>query len=348
MSVPFRGYLHLLRLPVYWSPRLWQHLHLILTGLHPSSFFVQQNRRTFSPQSFRECRTLAGFIRTVNPDVIHFDTAKARALGLLPFLYSRFRNRVIITIHDPLPHSGEFNWRNILVRKGFFPLAARFVFYSDFSENLFRKAFPAYSRKTTAISMHPYSFYRSYRKGSQPERTSILFFGRISPYKGVDILLKAIPKVLEKYPRENFVIAGAKGESYEPDRELVAACGTNLDMRLRHIQNDDLVEMITEAKMVVCPYRDATQSGVLMTAYALNTGVVASNVGAFPEYVKEGENGLMYESGDADALASAIIESLDQGRYESWSSRLSLNGQAGGWQNETARLLKVYKSALEK
>jgi glycosyltransferase involved in cell wall biosynthesis len=53
------------------------------------------------------------------------------------------------------------------------------------------------------------------------------------------------------------------------------------------------MELIRKAKFIVCPYRDATQSGVLMTAMAMHKCVVATNVGSFPEYIQDDYNGLL-------------------------------------------------------
>lgn len=311
-----------------------------LASIH---FFVQKNPKTFSYGMYRDCRELSRYIHAVSPGIIHFDTAKARALGLLPALYARYRRKVFITIHDPLPHSGEFNWRNVLVKKGFFPLAARFIFYSQFSETIFRQVYPQYSKKTAVVGMHPYSFYRNYLPPAPVERKTILFFGRISPYKGVDIFLKAIPLVLQQFPAERFVIAGAKGESYSLDASNVKAAGNQLELLLHHIPNDKLVELAAGAKLVVCPYRDATQSGVLMTAFACSTGVIASDVGAFPEFIDPAKNGMLCKADDAEALAKAIIESLQSGSWRTWSDQLKNAGAENEWLQETVNFEKIYK-----
>lgn len=308
-------------------------------------FFVQHNRRTFSWETYRECRVLAKHIQQVRPDSIHFDTAKARALGLLPLLYQQYRNRVFITIHDPVPHTGEFNWRNMLVQKGFYPLAAGFLFYSTFSRSLFARHYGRYAGQTTVLGMHRYHFYRNYITSLPTQRDTIVFFGRISPYKGIDILLGAIPLVVQQYPEARFVIAGGGGAGYQLPAELVEACGANLELRLRHIGNEELVKLVAAARFVVCPYRDATQSGVLMTAFACHTGVIASAVGAFPEYIQEGVNGSLYAPNTPVELAAAICRSLASGIYADWTSNLARE-TANGWKEEADRITGFYHKQL--
>jgi glycosyltransferase involved in cell wall biosynthesis len=312
-------------------------------GTASVQFFVQQNPKTFSLESFRNCRDLSKYINSVQPDFIHFDTAKARALGLLPFLYRKFRDRVVITIHDPVPHSGEFNWRNFFVTKGFYPLAARFIFYSNFSQELFKSAFPAYGKRADVVKMHPLSFHRKLRPEQDVEKSTVLFFGRISPYKGVDIFLKAIPMVLKRFPEQKFVIAGSKTASFELDATHITEAGNKLQLILNHLSNEQLVELVDNAKFVVCPYLDATQSGVLMTTFAYHTGVIASEVGAFPEFIKPGVNGELCNPGDAEELASAIIQALKEKQYIRWTENLKKYSSTNEWLNETERIHKIYK-----
>jgi glycosyltransferase involved in cell wall biosynthesis len=60
----------------------------------------------------------------------------------------------------------------------------------------------------------------------------------------------------------------------------------------------------------VCPYVDATQSGVVMTAYAFDRPVVATRVGGLPEYVHDGQTGLLVAERDPVALAAALVSVL--------------------------------------
>jgi len=63
---------------------------------------------------------------------------------------------------------------------------------------------------------------------------------------------------------------------------------------------------VRDAAVVVCPYRDASQSGVVLSAYAFQVPVVATTAGGLPEYVFPGKTGLLVPPGDASALVVAI------------------------------------------
>ena len=142
-----------------------------------------------------------------------------------------------------------------------------------------------------------------------------MFFGRLSYYKGIDILLNAIPLVLEKYPEEKFVIAGKPSFGYEVDNNVINKFPNNFKVITSFLNNNDLVKLIEESKFVICPYRDATQSGVLMTAFAAKKMVIATNVGSFPEFIINDVNGLL-SMPDSKSLAEKIILALDNGYYK--------------------------------
>jgi glycosyltransferase involved in cell wall biosynthesis len=74
----------------------------------------------------------------------------------------------------------------------------------------------------------------------------------------------------------------------------------------RLLSEQEVAQLLASATVVVLPYTDATQSGVLAAAYALGTPVVATTVGSFPEFVRDGVSGLLVPPNDPEALAGAI------------------------------------------
>lgn len=63
---------------------------------------------------------------------------------------------------------------------------------------------------------------------------------------------------------------------------------------------------------MVCPYTDATQSGVIMSAFAFSKPVIATNVGGLPEMVRHQQYGMIIKEKDVDALADSIISLWNQ------------------------------------
>lgn len=145
-------------------------------------------------------------------------------------------------------------------------------------------------------------------KDEAKENKNVLFFGRISPYKGVEYLLEAMNEVHKVIPDAQLTIAGG-GKIYfnvEKYEKLDYVKLIN-----RYIGMEELADLLHKSYIVVCPYTDATQSGVVMTAFALNKPVIASNVGGMSESVHDGVNGLLVAPKDVNALSNAIISVLN-------------------------------------
>jgi glycosyltransferase involved in cell wall biosynthesis len=151
----------------------------------------------------------------------------------------------------------------------------------------------------------PFSFYRNFTKFSSVSQTNITFFGRLSYYKGIDLFLNSISEVNNKYPQQQYIVAG-KRHSYNIDDKFFKL--KNINFIEKHLSNEELVKLVMSSSLIVCPYIEATQSGVVMTAYALNKPVLVTNVGGLPEYVIEG-TGFVCEP-EIDSLVNAISEFL--------------------------------------
>jgi glycosyltransferase involved in cell wall biosynthesis len=134
------------------------------------------------------------------------------------------------------------------------------------------------------------------------ENDYVLFFGLISPYKGLDILAEAI-KLLEKEQfKYKYVIAGYGDiENIEQIRALDSVKIIN-----RHIKNNEITDLIKNARVIVCPYKSASQSGILMTVFLFNKPVIATKVGAFGEVISNDHNGILINPNSPDELAFAI------------------------------------------
>lgn len=135
----------------------------------------------------------------------------------------------------------------------------------------------------------------------------VLFYGRFSPYKGIEYLCKAMEIVHEKWPKANLVIAGS-GSLYF-DWNLYED-KTYMRLINRYLSLTEIVSLISESRIVVCPYTDATQSGVVTNAFSMSKPVIATRVGGLPDMVENEETGLIVEPGNEKELAFAIIRLL--------------------------------------
>ncbi|HAN65588.1 MAG TPA: glycosyl transferase family 1 [Chitinophagaceae bacterium] len=320
----------------------WALFEPYFEGVASVKFVVHNKKQSLSWHSLKRAWQLGRYLKKLKADIFHFDTISPRALGLYPYLLGR---KVIITLHDPVPHAGEDNWREDVPIIAFFRLAKAFVFYSEFAANEFKKHYNKIKVPVHTIRMQPLSFTKYFIKGARPEPETILFFGRVSYYKGIDILMQAIPKVLAQFPDERFVIAGKPVFGYEIDMTPVKGFEKNVQVISRFLTTDEMVQLIRDAKFVVCPYREATQSGVIMTSYAVGKPVVGTTVGSFAEYIQDGVNGILSAPGP-DALADAMIKALSNKRYLELEKNVDGNyNEDIGSQNGKV-LLKAYSQAL--
>ena len=279
-------------------------------GLASIHFVVHKSAHALSPSSFLVCAKLFQLVNRIKPKIIHFDTVSVRSIGMLAFAN---RYKIAITVHDPVSHSGEHSWKTNFARWLFYMKARHFFFYSTFAENQFRHHYPRVVCKSSLLHFQPFSFIRTFQPLLTYRSDYILFFGRMSPYKGIDILLDAIPMVLTKYPSAKFILAGST-EHLICNHETLTRHAGSVRFLPHYLSPSSLATLISQAQFIVCPYRDATQSGVLMTAFAFGKTVIASNVGAFPEYIRDNHDGLLIEP-NATQLASAISKALSGNYY---------------------------------
>jgi glycosyltransferase involved in cell wall biosynthesis len=136
----------------------------------------------------------------------------------------------------------------------------------------------------------------------------VLMFGLMRPYKGIDVLLDAWRGGSDEAPIEDaeLWIAGMPKMDISA---LRAGAPPNVRFDPRFIGDDELPAYFERADLVVLPYLQADQSGVLFTALAFGKPLLLSDVGGFPELASTGAARLV-PAGDARALGGALRELL--------------------------------------
>ena len=148
---------------------------------------------------------LAKMIDEINPDVVHvvgwIDTNQC-------FLY-RFRKRMVLTVHDPFPHTGEQSFRREFFRKLSMRLVPKFVLLSDCQKQDFVTAYHLRPSQVYVNKLGTYDCILRYPvKRMVNGKRYVLFCGRISPYKGIEYLLEAMKKLHDVYPDVELIVAG--------------------------------------------------------------------------------------------------------------------------------------------
>lgn len=249
-------------------------------------------------------------INKINPDIIHLENVSPSLIGLLPKIVHR---KIVLNIHDPEPHSGEESWKTKLIRHLYFPRVNQFILFSDYC----KKRFIQVSKPKGKVSTTRLVTYNSYLE-FKPKPINlnidfakdyvILFYGRISKYKGIEILLGAFEMINSKYPNVKLIIAGKSNYNYFISESLINKIDYSLFIIDRYITNEEVSYLMQKSSVLVCPYKDATQSGVIMTAFSFGLPVVASKVGGLPEYIQENNNGVLLSLNNVENLTEVLID----------------------------------------
>ncbi len=235
----------------------------------------------------------------INPDIIHI----TYNLQYPEFIYYIFRKKIVLTVHDPFTHSGENVLRERIYRKVAFKLLNNFIILNRSQKQLFIEQNNLFKKNIFESRLGVYSFLNEFEMNEAVENEYILFFGRISPYKGIEYLLPAMKKVHDLFPKTKLIIAGSGNFHFEINEYI------NTDyIRFinRYITVNELTGLIKNSLFVICPYTDATQSGVVMSAFTFCKPVIATNVGGLSEYVENNITGLLIQPKSEMAIYESI------------------------------------------
>jgi len=147
--------------------------------------------------------------------------------------------------------------------------------------------------------------------GIPSDAPAILFFGYIRKYKGLDILLRAMPTVLQQLPELRLIVSGEFYDDEQEYRALITELeipARNLVLATDYIPNAEVSKYFSAANVAVLPYRSATQSGIVQIAYNFDTPVIATDVGGLAEVVINGKSGLIAREATAEAVAEKVID----------------------------------------
>ncbi|EDX87622.1 glycosyl transferase, group 1 family protein [Synechococcus sp. PCC 7335] len=272
------------------------------------------------PRNLLSMQVLMRMLREVKPDVLHVQ--EINDVWYLMALLLKKMPPLITTIHDVLPHPGDRDtvFASQLTRRIAFYRSQRLIVHTQSLKQVLIEKFRIEDNR---IDVLPHgelgSLYRKRAGAVSPreqhpntppakEPYTLIFFGRIWPYKGLRYLLETLPAVIEKIPKVKLIIAG-RGESlsnYFPD----GYDDEHLEVFNDFIEDEDVVRLFQRATVTVLPYIESSQSGVAAISYGMGTPVIASNVGGLSEIVHHQKDGFLVPPRDSQALADTIIQLL--------------------------------------
>ena len=240
-------------------------------------------------------RRLLSRINALEPDVVHVQWLPRPELDRR--WVRRLRTPSVLTAHDVMPRRARARavWPGLL---GWF---GRVVVHSQ-------RAVEELGELGVEARRIPHPVFLAPRELRPPSGKTLLFFGLLREYKGLDVLVRALPEM----PEARLVVAGDPLDPVEPIRALASELGVadRIEWYLRFIPDEEVVTLMEASAVVVLPYRQLDSSGVLATAIGYGRPVVVTDVGSLGEIVREFGAGKVIPPDDERALAQACNELL--------------------------------------
>ncbi|MBD2690453.1 glycosyltransferase family 4 protein [Anabaena catenula] len=285
-------------------------------------------------------------IDKVAPDVLHVQ--ETNDIWYLSTLLLNKMPPLVTTIHDLFSHPGDKQkvFASDYTRPIAFYRSQQLIVHTHIHKKTLNEKFRIPNHH---INVLPHgelgSLYKrrvSNNDNIAKEPYTLLFFGRIWPYKGLKYLIEAMPLIAEQIPEVKLIIAG-RGENMEqyfPD----GYNSQHYEILNHFISDQEVVSLFARSTITVLPYIEASQSGVAALSYGMGTPVVASDLGGLSEIVRHQQDGLLVPPRDVNALAESIISLLkDNQLYKKIQNATITRCQEDlNWSNIAEQTLAVY------
>ena len=312
-------------------------------------------------------RRAADFLALTQPDILclqhEFGIFGGPAGRYLLDLLRRARMPVVTTMHTVLekPDADQRRVFDELLR-----LSTRVVVMAEKARNILQDVYSV-DEKSIAVIPHGIpdiaftdpSFFKD--QFDVAGRDVMLTFGLLSPNKGIEYAIEALPRLVARHPRLVYLILGAthpnlrqeEGEAYRHKLESIArslGVEENVIFINRYVSNEELCQYIGAADIYVTPYLNEAQitSGTLSYCFGAGKAVVSTPYWHAAELLGN-QRGMLVPFRNAEALARAIDELLsDKEKMNSMRKQAYLAGREMVWAEVARRYSEVFVSAAEK
>lgn len=304
-------------------------------------------------------RILRSFLNTLfelKPDIIHFTGFHPFFLPL-SLIAKMLDIPTVLTLHDAIRHpsTNQPTFKQLCTKivtgrflvKMLISSVSEVVALSNYVGDKIRAT---YIRKPYVIPLsQDIQRYKKYVTISEEDiKTTInstlnlLFFGTIDKYKGIEYLLKACELLIEKNVRFYLKIAG---RAYSYKLIIPSSISDYVIIENRFISESEIPYLFMNSDVVILPYIEVSQSGVLPLAFAFGKPVIATNIGSFPELVSNGINGFLVSPKSPGEIAERIVEiyfdrrllcNLSRNAQETYNLKLN-------WSKLVDDYIKLYK-----
>jgi len=252
---------------------------------------------------------------------------------LLMLYYKVLGKRIVLTVHNVnagARDSSDSLWNRVTLRMQYFLADHLFVHTEKMKGELINE----FGIRDSAISVIPFGINNSVpdtklspedakqQLGIKDTERTILFFGAIRPYKGLEHLVAAFKNLTTNGCEYRLIIAG---EPKRGSEQYLSNIQESLEDEVRRGRVTQKIEFISDAEteiyfkaadLLALPYTYIFQSGVLLLAYSFGLPVVASDVGSFSQDIVAGKTGFLCKPCDPIELANTIENYFDSDLYQ--------------------------------
>ena len=217
--------------------------------------------------------------------------------------------KTVVICHNVLPH--ERRPGDVPLTRALLSRADTVITHSAAQAAQARDLAPGATARTVAMPPHLPGYQGTERAGlSAPATARLLFFGIVRPYKGLDVLLRALAQAPA---HTTLTVAGEFWGGTTGTEKLIAELGLagRVTLRPGYVPADQIPALFGAADALVMPYREATASQNALLAFAHGVPVITTTAGALAEAVRHGVDGLTCAPGDTEDLLRALIQISD-------------------------------------
>ncbi|ROS74589.1 glycosyltransferase family 4 protein [Cellulomonas sp. PhB143] len=313
-------------------------------GAIPVRYNGSVARLTFGPRVASRVRR---WLETGDFDLIHLHEPVTPSLSILALWATS--TPVVVTCHSALVRSRALQAALPLVRSSLEKIDGRIAV----SEDARRTVVDHLGGDAVVIPNGVYvdTFARALpdpRWTGTPQAPTVAFLGRLDePRKGLPVLTAAVGQVLAQVPGARFLVAGRGDAGRDAAIEALGPHAGSVEF-LGSITDEEKASLLSSVDLYVAPQTGGESFGiVLVEAMSAGACVVASNLGAFRRVLDDGAAGALFEVGDGDDLARAVLATLgDRAARDRYVEQASRFVRRFDWSTVTAEVVAVYETVL--
>ena len=191
-----------------------------------------------------------------------------------------------------------------------------------------------------------------------PGKPVLLTFGLLSPNKGIENVIRALPRILEEHGDVVYIVSGAthphirrrEGEKYRDSLQALAAelgVSSHVIFNNRFVSSEELVEHVGAADIYITPYRQEAQvvSGTLAIALGAGKAIISTPYWHAKDLLADGR-GVIVPFDDPDSIAAATIRLLDNdAERHAMRKRAYLHSRGTTWQKTAQAYMASFQRA---